>query len=79
MTRQLPIPMPPLLSRQHPQDEIRRIMDYYVQRLQGLSSADAYRSHIRADDIVSELLWEVGLGEVADAYRSAKSQIGFSY
>ena len=79
MASRLPIPMPPLLSVEGSDNHISRVVDYYVQRLQGLSSADTYRSHKRADDLLCDFLWEVGLGEVADAYLSAKSQTGFSY
>lgn len=59
--------------------ETRRIVQYYVSRLQGLASSDAFRSHKQADDLVCEFLWEVGLEEIANAYRSVKSQTGFSY
>lgn len=79
MAERLPIPIPPLLSLVDPQRHLERVVAYYVAKLQGLSETDYSRSHMVADDLLCECLWELGLGELTDAYKSARRSVGFSY
>lgn len=79
MAERLPIPLPPLLSLENPEKHLEKIVQYYVSKLQGLSTTDQVRSHMLADDLLCECLWELGYRDVVDAYRSARRAVGFSY
>ena len=74
-----PIPMPPLLDPYLARSTLERLETYYVSKLQGLSTNDGYRSHRRADDLLCAFLWEAGYEAIVDAYRSVRSDVGFSY
>ena len=61
------------------EDKLEKLEIEYLNQLDDLDIGDAEGSHFIADNLLIELIREIGMDSVADAFEQVRDRIGFWY